>query len=115
MARSPKPRGELAEIRFMLAAAARGLVVAKPWGDSLPFDFLVGRGKCWYRVQVKLSATRHWRGFHVNCRHSGGRRVYTARSIDFLVAYIAPVRIWYVIPVRALHRRKSITVYPRQP
>ena len=115
MARSPKARGELAEIRFMLAAAARGFVVAKPWGDNLPFDFLVGSGKRWYRVQVKLSSSRHWRGFHVSCRRHNLRRRYTARQIDFLVAYIAPTRTWYVIPVHVLRGRKSITVYPRQP
>ena len=115
MARSSKSRGELAEIRFMLAAAARGFVVAKPWGDNLPFDFLVGRGKRFYRVQVKLSSARHCRGFQVNCRRSQGRRRYTARDIDFLVAYISPARTWYVIPIRALRGRTSIAVFPRQP
>jgi PD-(D/E)XK endonuclease len=115
MARSPKARGELTEIRFLLAASSRGLIVAKPWGENLPFDFLVGRGKRWYRVQVKLSAARHWRGFHISSRRADGRRRYTARDIDFLVAYISPTRTWYVIPVRVLRGRKTITVFPRQP
>ncbi|HEV8525329.1 MAG TPA: group I intron-associated PD-(D/E)XK endonuclease, partial [Terriglobales bacterium] len=71
---SPKAQGELAEIRFLLKAASQGLVVAKPWGDNLPFDFLVGRGSRYFRVQVKSSAARHCRGYHLCCFRPAGRR-----------------------------------------
>jgi hypothetical protein len=115
MPRSPKSLGELAEIRFLLTAASSGLVVAKPWGDNLPFDFLAGLGKRFYRVQVKLSSVRHCRGFHVSCFRPVDRKAYTARETDFIAAYIAPVDTWYIIPIRALAGRKTITVYPSQP
>jgi len=46
---------------------------------------------------------------------SGGNRhiAYTKDDIDFLVAYIAPEDIWYVIPVRAVDQRKGLWFYPR--
>jgi|ERR1041385_572968 hypothetical protein len=111
---TPKGRGELAEIRFLLAAASRGLTVAKPWGDNLPFDFLVGRDGRYLRVQVKsttqrLGATR----FAVNCDRPGRKRAYTAREIDVLVAYVFPEDAWFVIPVRALGPIRRISVSSR--
>lgn len=112
---SPKARGELAGIRFLLKAACLNLVVAKPWGDNLPFDFLVGRGKRFYRVQVKSASARHCRGYHVCCFRPGGRRAYTSRDADFLAAYIVPERAWYVIPIPVLRSRKTIVVFPRRP
>jgi hypothetical protein len=115
MARNPKVRGELAEIRFLLEASSRGFIVAKPWGDVLPFDLIVGRGKRFYRVQVKLSAFRAGRGYVVSCYRPSGRRRYTSRQIDFIAAYIAPAKMWYIIPIRVLRGRKAITVFPRQP
>jgi hypothetical protein len=36
--RHPKARGEWAELRFMTRATELGFIVAKPWGDSAPFD-----------------------------------------------------------------------------
>lgn len=110
----PKARGELAEIRFLLAAATRRLVVAKPWGDNLPFDFLVGRGRRWFRLQVKSTSTRHSRGYHVSCFRPAGHRAYRTDELDFLAAYVVPEGTWYVIPVRALALRKTIVLFPRQ-
>ena len=48
-----KQRGELAEIRFMLKAAGLGFGVAKPWGESERYDFVLDTGKKFWRVQVK--------------------------------------------------------------
>lgn len=108
----PKVRGELAEIRFLLEAAARGLVVAKPWGDNLPFDFVVGRGRRWFRVQVKSASTRHSRGYHLSCFRPAGHRAYRTDELEFIAAYVVPERTWYVIPVRALAPRKTIVLFP---
>jgi len=114
MPRLPKLKGELAEIRFLLQAACHGLVVAKPWGDSLPFDFLVGRASRFYRVQVKSTAARHCLGYHLCCFRPAGHRPYTRRDLDFLAAYIVPERTWYVIPVAAFAPRKTLVLFPRQ-
>jgi len=42
--RNGKKRGELAELAFILKAASLGLAVAKPYGDSEPYDFIVYSG-----------------------------------------------------------------------
>lgn len=111
----PKARGELAEIRFLLEAAHRGLVVAKPWGDNLPYDFVVGGGRHWFRVQVKSASTRHSRGYHLSCFRPAGHRAYRADELDFLAAYVVPERTWYVLPVRAFAPRKTLVLFPRRP
>ena len=66
--RNPKCRGELAELAFAHKAAALGFGVAKPYGDSERFDFiLISRdwpeGDKLWRVQIK-SSTTPYRGFY---------------------------------------------------
>jgi len=107
-----KQRGELVEMMFMVQASRRGLIVAKPYGDSRRYDFITDAGKRLRRVQVKSTAHRTGRGFCVNAtsrRHS--RAVYTAAEIDFLIAYVIPRNVWYVVPVAEL-RASTFRVYP---
>jgi len=109
-----KLRGELVEIMFMLQASLRGLIVAKPYGDSRRYDFITdtGTGRRIWRVQVKSTAHRSGRGYVVNAtsrRHS--RAVYNASQIDFLIAYAIPRNVWYVVPVSAL-KSTTFRVYP---
>ena len=101
-----KQRGELAEMGFMFKAAGLGFGVAKPWGDSERYDFILDSGKRLWRVQVKST--------YVERSHSYGSRLrrrrpatkaYTAEQIDFLVAYIVAEDSWYVIPVGAFAPR----------
>jgi hypothetical protein len=116
--RHPKARGELAEIQFLLMAAACGLIVCKPWGDSQPFDFVVfcKSSRRFFRIQVKSTACWQPRKYRVStARARDHRRVYTRRDIDFLAAYVAPHDAWYLIPVRALQSRKAINLYPHNP
>jgi hypothetical protein len=110
----PKVRGELAEARFLLKAASEGLVVSMPWGDSQPFDFLVGRRRRFHRVQVKSTTRKQSNGYQVHCFCGSGMRPYRTSELDFLAAYIVPEDTWYVIPVRAFTPRRMICVYPRQ-
>ena len=112
-----KARGELTEIRFLLLAASLGLVVCKPWGDSQPFDFIIycKRSRRCYRIQAKSSSFRRRTQYEVTTTRSNVRRLYSKRQIDFLVAYIVPENAWYLIPIRALGKRKVIGVYPQNP
>jgi hypothetical protein len=48
-----KRRGEMAEAAFVAKAVSLGFGVAKPWGDSDPFDFIVQSGGKLSKVQVK--------------------------------------------------------------
>ncbi len=98
----PKHRGEWAELRFMAAAADHGLHVAKPYGDSRPYDTLVEyNGRIW-RVQVKATSRRIHGGFQ--CVMSSVRPAYTRREIDFFAIYVIPHDAWYIIPVEKVSR-----------
>ncbi len=109
-----KDRGDLTEMQFMVAAAGRGFVVAKPYGDNKRYDLIVDVGRRMWRVQVKLSGARHHRGFAVRSswRTSKQQMPYTPSQVDFLAVMIDGKRIWYVIPVRALAGRLTIHLYP---
>jgi hypothetical protein len=113
--RGTKKRGELAELAFVYKAASLGFGVARPYGDSDRFDFIVLSGEHFWRVQVKSSSAVQYGAYMVNAQRSAnGRSIpYTASEIDFLVAHIVPEDAWYVIPVRAFTPRKSIHVYAR--
>ena len=54
-----KQLGEIAEAEFIAKAVGMGFVVAKPWGDSEPYDFIVNTRKNFnfWRVQVKSAHT----------------------------------------------------------
>ena len=78
-----KQRGEWAELLFMTLAAERGFRVAKPWGDSAPYDVVVEREGRFLRVQVKC--TDHWvDGGYVCPLHGFGERRYEVGEIDYL-------------------------------
>ncbi len=112
--RPPKAQGELAELVFMCRAASEGLVVAKPWGDNLPFDFLVGRGTRWWRVQVKSTRKRSHRSYQAILCHSLRYRGYTAADTDFIAAYVIPAKAWYIVPIKECTRKLVIGLFPTQ-
>ena len=113
--RGTKKRGELAELAFVYKAASLGFGVARPYGDSDRFDFIVLAGEHFWKVQVKSSSAIRSGAYLVNAqRNANGKAIpYTADEIDFLVAHIVPEDGWLVIPVQAFTPRKSIRVYPR--
>jgi hypothetical protein len=113
-----KRMGELAELAFMYRAASEGIGVARPYGDSHPYDFLIQHGRRLARVQVKSCFTKK-RGYrrtqfqiHVVHALAKTKALYSQEDIDFIAAYIAPHQAWYVIPVEALGKSKTIYLYP---
>ena len=114
-----KHKGSIAEMQFMLDAAQKGFGVAKPFADNERYDVILDAPRRLWRIQVKLSESRHHKGFSVRAcwRTSGKHMPYTPEQIDFLAVVIQGMRlggkrIWYVIPVRALEGRLTIHVYP---
>jgi len=108
--RTAKRKGEAAEAAFLSKAAELGFDVAKPWGDSAQFDFILHTGSHCWRVQVKSAFQRD--GGRYSVRASGDHIAYTKENIDFLVAYIVPTDTWYVLPVRAVVGRSGIWFSP---
>ena len=98
----------------MLKAAGNGFGVAKPWGDSERYDFILDSGKRFWRVQVKSTYAARAAKYPMNARGSqdGRQQSYTAEQIDFLVAYIVAEDIWYVVPVAAFVPRTHLNFYP---
>ena len=112
--RGCKKRGELAEMAFILKAESLGFDVAKPYGESNRYDFVVRSGQQFRRVQVKSCSHCGRGGYMVHAERLRHKRKipYTPDEIDFLVVYIVPEDTWFVIPVRAFTPRRIIHVYP---
>jgi PD-(D/E)XK endonuclease len=109
-----KRQGELAELAFMFKAASLGLGVAKPYGETERFDFIVSSGRRLWRVQVKSTSRACHRHYAIHAH--GSRRpnvdLYTKAEIDVIVAYLIPEDAWYVVPIGAIRGRRSLYFYP---
>ena len=113
---SAKSQGEWAEVCFLLRALTLGLRVSKPFGENCPYDFIVDNGRRLLRVQVK-SVLIPQQGFY-QIKTAGGnrsKRCYSPRELDLIAACVIPAGAWYIIPLRALRRRKTIRVCPHRP
>ena len=106
-----KRLGEMAEAAFLAKASGMGFGVAKPWGDSEPYDFIVAvRGRLW-KVQVKAAFTVGQDGCYSFRTHDHALRPYRVKDIDALVAYVAPENAWYVLPVRVVRRLRALKLF----
>jgi hypothetical protein len=111
--RHAKPRGEWAELCFMARAAALGLRVTKPWGDSAPYDFAVEHNGHFLRVQVKCTTKKRLHSYV--CSVSSNRGPYSSSEVDFVAAYIIPTDTWYIFPLAALHHSFDVWLTPNRP
>jgi hypothetical protein len=125
-----KRRGELAELAFVFKAASLGFGVAKPYGDSERYDFILDSraldssaldfptndvsGKLW-RVQVKSTTTLLNGLYRINAhRRVQGRAIaYRPSEVDFLVAHIIPEDAWFVLPIEDILDRTSLLFSPK--
>lgn len=109
----PKHRGELAELAFMRKAANLGFAVAKPWGDSDRYDVVVRSGRTFWRVQIKSVLDKSPSRGHYRVQTRDSRKnTYSAKDIDFLVAYIFAADTWYILPAHIVENKKSVCLSP---
>jgi hypothetical protein len=113
MIENKKQRGEWAESVFMAKAHERGLPVSKPWGDSWPYDFVVGTTGRFVSVQVKSTLNRPVSGYVCTVQSHHGP--YAAGSFDFVAAYVIPKDTWYIIPAAVMQGMKWVTLQPDSP
>jgi hypothetical protein len=107
-----KRKGEMGESAFLNKAVSLGFGVAKPWGESDRYDFILDSGTRLWRVQVK-AAYRCSKGGDYRIHTTGVSQVpYTPEEVDVLVVYIIPVRVWYVIPVAEVVQTGGIGIFP---
>ncbi|HKW18581.1 MAG TPA: group I intron-associated PD-(D/E)XK endonuclease [Terriglobales bacterium] len=107
-----KRRGEIAEAAFLHKAASLGFSVAKPWGDSDRYDFIVEAEGLFSRVQVKTASCVSKGAYSIHACGCVHTRVYTAAEIDFLVAYIVSAQLWYILPVSLFTRIAHVKLHP---
>jgi hypothetical protein len=116
---SAKKQGEWAEQAFILEALGRDFTVLRPLGDDASYDVATGSPKRrrMVSVQVKsVSVAEPGGAYAVNCsRGSSQKTAYTPKEVDFVAVYVIPEDVWYLIPVKALRRRKRIRVCPSEP
>jgi hypothetical protein len=111
--RNSKRRWELVEAAFLLKAQSMGFRVARPWGDSDRYDFILDSGGRLWRVQLKSTEVLHSRGYEVQSIYGvygRGKSEYTADDIDVLLVRIGPIDACYVRPIAAL--AKNLQFYP---
>jgi len=106
-----KSHGEASEAAFLARACALGFSVAKPWGDSARYDFLVDAGGKLWRVQVKSTQRYAEKRYRVKNAGSQGSS-YTPQEIDFVAAHIVPLDLWYIVPIQASGSSKGLRFYP---
>jgi PD-(D/E)XK endonuclease len=101
--RNTKRAGERSEAAFLHKASSLGFGVAKPWGDSERYDFILDNGRRLLRVQIKATDCLRADAYETRATYTvgKGRAIYSPRDIDFLVAHVVPLDIWYVLPVEA--------------
>jgi antitoxin (DNA-binding transcriptional repressor) of toxin-antitoxin stability system len=109
-------QGDLTEAAFVYKAISLGLVVAKPHGNMHPYDFIVDGGGGLWRIQVKSCASLKSGFYPVHVCHGkdGVSIPYTESEIDFVVAYIIPEQTSYILPIREMLGRTSISFSPRE-
>ena len=107
--RHPKARGEWAELRFMTRATELGFIVAKPQGDSAPFDLALAYADHFVRVQVKCTISH--RGNSCKCHLDSNGVPYRPDQIDFFAACVIP-HPWYILPIEATNRQPDILLTP---
>ena len=92
-----------------------GFGVAKPWGESDRYDFIVDAEGRLFKVQVKSAHCACYRSgiaYKINTRPRWVRP-YQAHEIDLLVAFIVPLDIWYVFPPSAFETITAVHLFPQ--
>jgi PD-(D/E)XK nuclease superfamily protein len=115
-----KQKGEYVEALFLVRMLELGYTVCKPWGDSARSDFVIFKpGRRALRVQVKSAWVIKERAFHVvtyarDMEQASQWRRYSLWDTDFLVAYVAPHQMWYVMPIGEIEAR-TLCLAPHRP
>jgi hypothetical protein len=111
-----KRTGERSEAAFLNKASSLGFGVAKPWGDSERYDFILDNGRQLIRIQTKATNSLRAQAYETRATYTigKGRAVYTRHDIDFLVAHIIPLDLWYILPVEVCTPAPMLRFYPHR-
>jgi hypothetical protein len=112
MIKNGKRRGEWAEMVFAVRAMKLRLCLARPWGESSGYDFLVDQGERIVRVQVKSTIFKEGEeGYSCSLKDSKGP--YKKGSFEFVAAYVIPEDVWFILPEKIIRGMWSVGLYPK--
>src|SRR5450631_3421267 len=111
--KNTKITGERSEAGFLYKAAYLEFGIAKPWGDSLRYDFILDNGGRLHRIQVKCTEAIRAGAYETRATCKG-RAPYTKKDIDFIAAHVVPLDIWYIIPVEVCTPAPMLRFYPHR-
>jgi hypothetical protein len=125
---APRPNtkrtGEHSEADFLARAIDFAFGVARPWGDSERYDFILDtrrytvhdRRAHLLRIQVKCTGCLRANAYETRATYTVGKKraVYTFRDIEFIAAHVVPLDIWYIIPVDVCTPRPMLRFYPHR-
>jgi hypothetical protein len=111
-----KRTGERSEAAFLHKASSLGFGVARPWGDSERYDFILDNGRQLLRIQTKATNSLRAQAYETRATYTTGkgRAVYTRNDIDFLVAHVIPLDLWYILPVEICTPQPMLRFYPHR-
>jgi hypothetical protein len=111
-----KVTGERSEAAFLSAAIYRNFGVAKPWGDSRRYDFILDNGEILIRIQVKCTESFRADAYETRATYTQGNQhvPYTKKDIDFIAAHVVPLDLWYIIPVEVCTPAPMLRFYPHR-
>jgi hypothetical protein len=114
--KNTKLTGEYSEAGFLQRASGLGFGVAKPWGDSFRYDFILDNGERLWRVQVKCTECLRAGAYEARATYTvgKGRAVYTRADVDFLAVHIVPLDLWYIVPVEVCIPAPMLRFYPHR-
>jgi hypothetical protein len=80
--KNTKVTGEHSEAAFHYKAVHLEFGVARPWGDSLRYDFILDNGVRLFRIQVKCTETIRAQAYETRATYTTGkgRAVYTKKT-----------------------------------
>jgi hypothetical protein len=114
--KNTKRAGERSEAAFLHKASSLGFGVAKPWGDSERYDFILETDIACSAFKSRLptvSAPRLTKRAPLTPSAKDAPSIPRATLI-FLVAHIVPLDIWYVLPVEACMPAPMLRFYPHR-
>ena len=112
MIKNCKKRGEWAELVFAMRAVERGLRLARPWGESSGYDFVVDQ-ECGRMVRVQVKSTIFREGEGYSCTLKDSKGPYKKNSFDFVAAFVIPEDVWFILPEKKIRGMWSVGLYPK--
>ena len=110
--RNCKKRGEWVELVFAVRAMELGLLLARPWGESSGYDFMVDLG--WRIVRVQVKSTMFKEGAEgYSCTLKDSKGPYKKNTFDFVAAYVIPEDVWFILPEKKIRGMWSVGLNPK--